>query len=514
MFELLKSQKFKEHGIYHLGYFLVFILYFLTHFISLVEYPKFSPDEMFYVMKAVCWEQYDIPCQYGWSGGISPEFTNPPSLSWVLMLLFGFLGTTPFVMRGLIFIIGVINLIAVFLIGRELSKDEAPQRGYILGIVAGLVLALDPYLVGYSRIGFLDNPMNLCLTLFLYFYLKFLTTENSLYAWLAGGFVGIGLWFKLSSLFVLVALGIYAIITRDIDGPLRVQAMSSLFLGLYVYWGISTDPVAFANGTIFQITKGHTANPIQFWREIIFKDAIRVLILLSATIPLYYWRHQTVFFHKSSFFVLCLVIGAFIFFLFTNSLYGYYFVGFASFYALLYAIGLYNASQLLYATIPRVIEKIAYLINSNIKNVSQRNAQTIVRIIFIFVCVIPLVFQHHQTMNLIESRDPRRYWKDENHEYLKIISFIEENIPKHSQLVLPIQIGAWLDASGYSVWITWLNASTPDWVVREYVARNLPDFVILHEEYLFITEGLGYANLKRFPNYVILEQIISKMMSD
>jgi hypothetical protein len=456
----------------------------------------------------VCWEQYDIPCTYGWGGAILPEFTNPPGLSWLLMLLFAFLGTSPFVVRGLIFIIGVTNLIVVFLIGRELGKEENPQCGYILGIVAGLVLALDPHLVGYSRIGLLDNPMNLCLTLFLYFYLIYLRTENSLYAWLAGGVVGVGLWFKLSSLFVLVGLAIYSIITRDIEGPLRVQAMIFLFLGLYVYWGISTDPVAFANGTIYQITKENTANPIKFWRDIAFKDAIRVLILLAAIIPLFYWRQQTDFFHKTSLLVFCLCIGAAIFFLFTKTLYHYYFVGFASFYALLYAIGLYDASQLLYATVPWAIEKIAYLINSNIKNISQRNAQTIVRIIFVFVCVIPLAFQHHQTMKLIESRDPRRYWKEENHEYLKMISFIEDNIPKQSRLVVPIQIGAWLDASGYSVWITWLNASTPDWVVREYVANYLPDFVILHEEYLFIVEGLGYADLKVFPNYTILEQIV------
>jgi 4-amino-4-deoxy-L-arabinose transferase-like glycosyltransferase len=507
MFGVPEKLKFKEHGIYHVGYFLVFIFYFLTHFISLVEYPIFSPDEMFYALKAVCWEQYEIPSVYAWNGMIWPEFTNPPALPWILMLLFRLLGTKPVVLRGFIFVIGVANLILIFLIGQELGKEVSPRCGYILGIIAGMILAFDPGLVKYSRIGLLDNPMNLCLTLFLYFYLKYLTTEDFLYAWLAGSAVGLGLWFKLSSIFVLVGLGIYSIMTREIDGPLRVQAMIFLFLGLYIYWGISVDPLAFVNGTIFQITKEYAANPIQFWMNVVFTDGLRVLILLSAIIPFLYWRYQTNTFYKSSFFVFCLFLGAFLFFFFTTSLYDYYFAGFASIYAILYAIGVYIAGQLLYPIISQKIERAAFLINSNIASISPRNARIVTRIVLIFVCVIPLVLQHSQTMKLIESRDPRRYWNDENHEYLKITSFIKENIPKGSHLVVPIQIGAWLNASGYSVWTTWLNSSTPDWIVREYVENEIPDFVVLQEEYLFITEGLEYADFKIFPNYTILEQI-------
>ncbi|MFX0114300.1 MAG: ArnT family glycosyltransferase [Candidatus Hodarchaeota archaeon] len=486
----------------------VLFLYFLTHSIRLVEYPAFSTDEMFYVAKANCWEKNEIPCVYGWYEEVHPEFTNPSTYPWLLILLFGVFGTSPLVLRSFMLVIGIVNLLLVFLIGRELGANGNLWRGYAIGIIGGLILALDRDLVYYSRIGYLDNPMNLCLTAFLYFYLRYLRTNHQRFAWIAGLAAGLGLWFKLSAVFILIGLAVFALLTRQIDGALRVQAMMVFFVVLYVQWGLSVDPVAFTNGNLFQITKESDSDPGKFWQALIFHhsqgeriDEIRMLILFSILVPLFYLRDSQNVFYRGSFLVFNLVFGAVIFFsFFTRSLFDYYLAGFASFYSILFAISiilLFDSGKLLYQKLLRFSKP-----SPNYQN----HFRQYVRLGIVVFLIFSLFLRYNQGVVLFKSRNPSSYLISENKEFLDIISFIQSNIPTNKTFVAPIEISPWLNASGYSVWSIWLNLSTPDWIVRRYIQNNHPDYLVLHKSFLYIPQGLDYFSTRVFANYKILEQ--------
>ncbi|MFX0117423.1 MAG: ArnT family glycosyltransferase, partial [Candidatus Hodarchaeota archaeon] len=485
--ELPQSQQNKLISRYRFqifGYFVVFLVYLLTHLINLIEYPAFSTDEMFYVSKAICWEENGIPCVRGWGGVIWPEYTNPATLSWLLIILFGVFGTSPFVLRSFMLAIGLFNLLFVFLIGRQLEESETPWRGFWIGIIAGLVLALDQELVFFSRIGYLDNPMNLCLTIFLYLYLKYLKTDNLKFAWLAGLAAGLSLWFKLSAFFILIGLGIFFVVTRQIDGVLRVQAMMAFFVALYVQWGLSIDPIAFANGTVYQITKNYDANPVHFWTNVVYGDYIRMLILFSLFIPVFFYRNQETIFYKGSLLVFSLFIGAVVFFSLTRSLFNYYFAGFASYYSILFAISIFIAFDIGKSLYYELLQ-----ISGSIPRFQNFIKQQI-RVAIILALFFTLFLGYHKNAIPIKSRYPPEYLNFENQEYLDIISYVRQNISEGETIIAPIEIGPWLNGSGYSVWNTWLNASTPDWVVREYIQDYLPSYLILHIDYLYISQGL------------------------
>lgn len=494
-----------------MGYLVIFIIYIVSHLTYLIEYPAFSTDEMFYVAKAVCWEKNGTPCTYGSRGLVWPEFTNPSTLPWLLIIIFGIFGASPVVLRSFIFFVGVLNLLFVFLIGQELGKGEKSWRGFGIGIIGGLILAIDQELVFFSRIGYLDNLMNLFLTIFLYFYLKHLRTNDLKFAWLAGLSGGISLWFKLSAFFILIGLGIFVLIARKIDGPLRVQAIMTLFAGIYLQWGLTIDPMAFASGTVFQMTKEYDANPIDFWWNLVFHygntdsiDEIRMMILFCVFIPIFYFKGRQEFIYKGSFFIFCIFCGILLFFSFlTRSLYDYYLAGFASIYAILFAISIILASDgakyLYYKFLQHSISSPYY------KNRLKQEIRLGIAVFFIFIFI--LQFSHF--LSLAKSRYPLEYLTSENQENLEIISYIEENIPKGATLVAPIEIGPWLNMSGYSVWNTWLGGSTPEGTVLEYIQLYLPTYSIMHRDYLHILEGLNYFTIKLFTNYELLKLAIT-----
>ncbi|MFX1254481.1 MAG: ArnT family glycosyltransferase [Promethearchaeota archaeon] len=485
----------KRQQIQILGYIAVFITYFLTHVINLIEYPSFSTDEMFYVLKAIILNKTGIPSMPKWGGEYAPEFTNPPTLSWIYLILFNFFGPSPLIVRSFMLAIGLLNLLIVFLIGREIAGSEYLWRGYLIAIIAGLLLALDWELVFLSRLGFLDNPMNLFLTIFLYFYLRYLRTEDQNYAWLAGVAAGISLWFKLSVLFVLIGLVFFTLLNRKIDAALRVQAMMVFFAGLYLLWGLMMDPVAFTTDNLFHLTRGMDSNPIGFWGALLLgrewrwsqqiTDPIRLLGLFSLLTPLFYLKNRKKFFNESSVLVLCLMSGAIVFFLFTKTLFDYYLAGFASFYAILFAISVFIAFDIVKFLQYKLLKIIG--LPRDYSNLLEQGIWLVVLI----VVLLALVPKYNRILGV----------SLENQENLEIISYIQQEVPKGETIVAPMEISPWLNASGYSVYNTWFNYGTPDWVVRDYIETRTPSYLLLHKDYLHVCQDLPYSVIHSFTNY-------------
>ncbi|MFX0094830.1 MAG: ArnT family glycosyltransferase [Candidatus Hodarchaeota archaeon] len=492
-----------------LGYIVVVVLYFLTHLIYFIDYPAFATDEIFYIMKAIWWKKTGQPSVPGWYGDPHLEFTNPPAWSWLLLVMFDFFGTSILVVRLASLTFGICNLVLVFLVSRELGKEE-PWRGYLIGIIAGLILTFDVELVEYSRIGYLDNPMNLFLTAFLLFYLQYLKTENINFAWIAGGCAGIGIWFKLTTAVIFVGLGLFTLTNhkikqRKLDAILRIQAVVAIFVVIYVVWGLSMDPYQFAYENLFQITKTYDADPIGFWAAVLFGrrlgwnqkfiDFFRLFIIFAFLSPIFYFKDHikrkkdAKFFYEGVYFIFCLTVGIIIFFSSTKSLYDYYLAGVASFYSILLAISFF----IMYDIMIFILEKLLVFARQ------PKNLQDVFReaIQITMIMVVLLSF------SIKISGDPLEI-QYENQENTEILSYVYENIPKNNTLVAPITIGPWLNASGYSVYTTWFPSSTPDWIVNRYIYNYTLNYLILHNDYSYVLNSTHFG----FPNGVLPYYVI------
>ncbi|MFX1254475.1 MAG: ArnT family glycosyltransferase [Promethearchaeota archaeon] len=493
------------------GYLTVFTIYLITHLVYFVEYPAFSGDEMFYVSKAVVWRETGNPSIFDWYYFENkPEFTNPSTLSLIYIFFAIFFGLSPLLIRSIMLTIGVINLLIVFLVGREIGGTENPWYGYLIGILSGLFLALDWELIFYARTGYLDNPMNLCLTISLFFYLKYLRTDDLNYTWLAGIAAGVGLWFKLSAVYFLIGLGVFSVFTRKIDAALRVQVMMTLFIGLYVVWGMSIDPIQFVNGNYLHISGEYKGHPPTVYAQLILGkrfgffegfhviferlfsgniDPIRTLILFSFLIPILYLRKRKNSFYEKSFLVLCMFLGTVILFILTKII-DHYVTGFASFYALLFAIGLLIASRGVKCLQNKLLELTSSSINPEF---FKRSFQIFILGIFLFMIIIKFHFYNPLIFPL------------ENQDALDVIAYVQQEIPKGETFIAQAEVGPWLNASGYTVYtIAYINASPSDSMVREYISHKvMPSYVILHKDYQYIVQDLDYSVVYSTPTFKI-----------
>ncbi|MFX1536436.1 MAG: hypothetical protein ACFFDI_19655, partial [Promethearchaeota archaeon] len=219
-------------------------------------------------------------------------------------------------------------------------------------------------------------------------------------------------------------------------------------------------------------------------------DPIRILILFSLLIPVFYLTEHKNFFYKSSFLVLCFIFGATILFYLTKVL-DHYITGFASFYAILFASSLFFAFKVVKFLQDKLLEFIRP--SPNYYEIIKRGFQLVVLAVFLLGIVAK--FQYHPLV-----------FPPENQDTLKVIAYVEQEIPSGETIVAPSEIGPWLNASGYSVYtIGYINASPPDSVVREYIQKNSPSYVILPNKYLYIVEGLNYSILYSSTEYTLYE---------
>ncbi|MFX1534114.1 MAG: hypothetical protein ACFFDI_07765, partial [Promethearchaeota archaeon] len=179
-------------------------------------------------------------------------------------------------------------------------------------------------------------------------------------------------------------------------------------------------------------------------------------------------------------------LGIIIFFLFTKTLYNYYFAGFASIYVILFALSVFTAFDM-----GKLIQNRMFTLFNLSLNKQKRLKQKI-RIGILIVFIIALILKYRHGLAFLSFQ---------NQENLEIISYIHYNVPLGETLVVPLEIAPWLNSSGYSVYSTWLNASTPDWVVREYIQLHYPSYLILHKDYLHISQNLTYSIIQSFTNY-------------
>ncbi len=150
-----------------------------------------------------------------------PIFRAHPLLFQFLVALVFQGGVEPVLGRMTAAIVGVLNVLLVYRLGKELYGRRA-------GLLSALILSLMPYLVVVNRQVLLDGPMTLCATLTLLLTARYASTHNPRWLYAAGA--GMGLTFLAKEIGIVLLGAIYAFLalSPEIRVKLRQLAVSVL----------------------------------------------------------------------------------------------------------------------------------------------------------------------------------------------------------------------------------------------------------------------------------------------
>ncbi|MFX0066083.1 MAG: hypothetical protein ACFFC7_28280, partial [Candidatus Hermodarchaeota archaeon] len=223
----------------------------------------------------------------------------------------------------------------------------------------------------------------------------------------------------------------------------------------------------------------------------------------SIFIPIYYIRKRNSLFNEKSFLVVCLLLGAIIFFSMTKSLYIFYAAGFMSFFGILF-----GCSTLIAITLGKNLQNtlIQYPSSSpNYQRWLKRGLRGGLLLIFLLALILKFVLAIYIPTTVMEDLNPRLIVEfrstppfvspsPENQDVLEILSYVQQEIPVGETIVASTEIGPWLNASGYNVYVIgYINQSPPDFVVREYIQMNVPHYIVLHKDYQYLIQDLEYT---------------------
>lgn len=156
-----------------------------------------------------------------------PIFRAHPLLFQFLLALVFRGGVEPVLGRMTAAAVGVLNVLLVYRLGKELYGRRA-------GLLAALILSLMPYLVVVNRQVLLDGPMTLCATLTLLLTARYASTHNPRWLYAAGA--GMGLTFLAKEIGIVLLGAVYAFLalSPEIRVKLRQLAVSVLAMGMVI----------------------------------------------------------------------------------------------------------------------------------------------------------------------------------------------------------------------------------------------------------------------------------------
>jgi hypothetical protein len=130
-------------------------------------------------------------------------------------------------------------LLLLYTLARRMLASERTTRGELVALLSVLLLALDPYVLGYSRLMHIAVPMALVMLLTVVAWMLWLSERQKRWAWLAGIFGGLALLTKSTALLLFPILLGLALLYWLIEGSTRGRSGSTQWAWLgrvFVGW--------------------------------------------------------------------------------------------------------------------------------------------------------------------------------------------------------------------------------------------------------------------------------------
>ena len=167
---------------------------------ELVDESNMNPDKISYMNSTYFDEIYHARTAYEQLNNVNPfESVHPPLGKIIISIPVALFGMTPFAFRLMGNIAGILMILIMYFIGKEIFKSEW------FGLVSASIMALDGMHFVQTRIATVDSFLVLfCMISFLFMIKK----KKLLYLLLSGLFIGMGIATKWTALFVGLGLAI------------------------------------------------------------------------------------------------------------------------------------------------------------------------------------------------------------------------------------------------------------------------------------------------------------------
>lgn len=236
----------------------------------------FNNDEAIYSGQAATLAGYEE-----FSKHFSIYRQHPLVLQFFVSIVFDVAGISDSLARLIPTAFGVMTVIITFFIGKVLYEWKA-------GIVAATVLALLPYHIIMTRQVLVDIPLSFFFTLTLYFMIRYLRSNSSIWVYAIGASAGLSFLSKEVGFLVLIISIIYLLFRKRLDIKNFAILLASFVLAISPHLILLLTRAeaqhAFSLYTLWQLGRNPN-HPITFYPDIITQNVLgyvlSALILLS-----------------------------------------------------------------------------------------------------------------------------------------------------------------------------------------------------------------------------------------
>jgi 4-amino-4-deoxy-L-arabinose transferase-like glycosyltransferase len=213
---------------------------------------------------------------------------HPLFLQFVVSILFANFGVSDIIARMAPAIFGVLTIICVYFIGKELYDKR-------VAMIAAIVITIIPYHIIVSRQVLLDVPLSFFSTLTLFFIIRYLRQDKGIYwLYLIGVSSGLSFLSKEVGIFVLIASIVSLVLTRKFGLKKSAILGGSFLLATSPFW-IPILTIPEAQQTALSYWQWQTSRdqnqPDTFYLTILFRDALGfVLTGMFVFSSFYLWK--------------------------------------------------------------------------------------------------------------------------------------------------------------------------------------------------------------------------------
>lgn len=210
---------------------------------------------------------------------------HPLFLQFIVSIFFANFGVSDVIARMVPAIFGILTVIFVYFIGKELYDKR-------VAMVAAIVMTVIPYHIIVSRQVLLDVPLSFFSTLTLFFVIRYLKQDKGIY-WLyfIGASSGLSFLSKEVGIFVLIASIVSLILTKKFDFKKLAIIGVSFLLATSPFW-IPILTIPEAQQTALSYWQWQTSRdqnqPDIFYLTILFRDALGFVLTGMFVVSLFH----------------------------------------------------------------------------------------------------------------------------------------------------------------------------------------------------------------------------------